>query len=128
MRSGPAASGTSTAAIPPRDPCRLRWKRTHRWWGRRPFRSRLPRRTTTSSRELLRAAKFGEQAFVLPQHNVPPVVLPHVFAPVAPEAGAQALVADEQLQAFDELVAVGVVQAAVAADAVLDERRAARVG
>ena len=41
---------------------------------------------------------------------------------------AQPRVRDEQLQALDELVAVGVIQAAVALNAMLDQHRAARVG
>ena len=70
----------------------------------------------------------GEHLLVLPQDHVPPVVLPHVGAAVAAHRGAQAMVGDQQPQALDELVAVGVVQPGVALVAVIDEHLAARVG
>src|SRR5438093_2762158 len=67
-----------------------------------------------------------ENSFVLSEDDVPAVIAPDVLAAVAAQGTAQLLVTDEQLEALHELVAIGVVQAAVAAYAVLHEDRAAR--
>ena len=72
-------------------------------------------------------ADLGEDPLVLPQHDIPAVIAADVVAAVPAERRAQTRVGEQQLQALDELVAVGVIQAAVAVHAVLDEHGAARV-
>src|SRR6058998_831467 len=75
-----------------------------------------------------RIPHFRKEPFVFTEDDVPPVVASDVLAAAASQGGAQAHVADEQLQALDELVPVGVVETSVAAQAVFDEDRAAGVG
>src|SRR5205823_14343464 len=72
-------------------------------------------------------ADLREQSLVLPEHDVPAVAAPDVVATVPAHRGAQALVADEELHRLDELVAIGIPEAAVAAGAMLDQDRASRV-
>ena len=69
-----------------------------------------------------------DHPLVLGEDHVPPVVLADVVAAVLPHRGAQPLVGDQQRQALDELVAVGVEEAGVAPEAVIHEHVAAGVG
>src|SRR5205823_9270548 len=74
-----------------------------------------------------RRADSREDPLVLAEDDVPAVILSHVLAAVAAERRAEPFVADEKRQALDELVAIRVVEAAVAPRAVLDQHGAARV-
>src|SRR5436190_12092756 len=74
-----------------------------------------------------RVPDLREDPLVLAEHDVPPVVPPHVFAAVAAHRGPELRIAHQQLQTLDEFIAVRVVQAAVAVDRVLDQHGAARV-
>src|SRR5436190_22693308 len=85
-------------------------------------------RIIRAERPLPRVPDFREDPFVLAEDDVPPVLVAHVLAPVAAEPGAKAGVGHQPLQTFHELVAVRVIQPAIAADAVLDEYGASCVG
>src|SRR3954452_7290768 len=74
-----------------------------------------------SAAALARVSDLCEQPFVLAEHDIPAVTATHILAAIAAERLAQPLIADKKLQRFDELVAIGVVKAGVAAHAVLDE-------
>src|SRR5262245_43773761 len=65
-----------------------------------------------------RVSDFREQALVLSQNDIPPILAADVIAAVAAEGGAQALVANEQTETLDEFVAVGVVETGIAPHAV----------
>src|SRR5262249_41942242 len=68
-----------------------------------------------------------EYALVLAEHDVPAIVLPDVIPAVLPHRRAQFVVRQQQLQRLDELVAVRVEEAGVAAEAVIDQHLAAGV-
>jgi hypothetical protein len=70
---------------------------------------------------------MSDHPIELTQYDIPSVSFPHVVAAGAPHRGSEAIVADEQAHAFGELVAIPVEQAAIAAQAVIDEHIAARV-
>ena len=69
-----------------------------------------------------------EEPIVLTENDVPPVVPADVFLPVPPHRAAQPMVGEQQLQSLDELVTIGVEEPGVAAQAVIDQDLAARVG
>lgn len=88
--------------------------------------------TSPSQRKALeglsRVSNLGEDPLVFREDHVPTVVSPDVLATITAHGGAQPLVADKKLQTLDELVPIGIVQPAVASDAMLDEHRAAAIG
>src|SRR5688572_24266307 len=85
---------------------------------------RIDRREKCARAARSRSARephFGEHAFVFPEHHVPPVLAPHVVAPVSAHRGAQAIVPGEQRETLDEFVPVLVKETRVALQTVLDE-------
>ena len=75
---------------------------------------------------LARVPDLGEDALVLVEDNDPAVTAADVLASVLPPGPAQRFIADEELEALDELDAVGVIEAAVTLHAVLDKNGAPR--
>src|SRR5947207_12373599 len=73
------------------------------------------------SPDLSGVLEVREHALVLREHDIPAIVPPDVLAAAAAHRGAQRTVAEQQFQTLHEFIAIGVVQPAVAADAVLDE-------
>src|SRR5512141_769869 len=74
-----------------------------------------------------RGPDLREHPLVFADHDIPPVIAADVLAAVSAHGRAQLVVAQEELQAFDELVAIAVVEPCVALAAVVDEDLAPRV-